>query len=260
MMGMLYGFGASVVIVGALFKIQHWPGAGPMLIIGLSTEAVIFAFSAFQPPHAEYDWSLVYPELAGMEEDEEKRVDSGKGVTEQLDDMLEDAKIEPELLESLGNGLRSLSENANKLSSMSDATVATDEYVESLRGASTKVSELSENYVKASESLSGLLESREAGASAGEHLQAMSQNLAELNNVYELQLKGTKEHLETANQMYEGIGDLMTNLNSSVEDTKKYKENISELSQNLGALNTVYGNMLTAMNINSPQPQAPSAE
>ena len=63
----LYGWGASVVILGALFKIQHYEGAGLMLIIGLSTEAIIFFFSGFEPPHEEVDWSLVYPELAGMQ-------------------------------------------------------------------------------------------------------------------------------------------------------------------------------------------------
>src|SRR3954466_5495966 len=73
-MAKLYGFGAAVVIIGAMFKIMHWPGAGPMLVVGLSVEAIIFFFSAFEPPHEEIDWSLVYPELAGMhgEEGEKK--------------------------------------------------------------------------------------------------------------------------------------------------------------------------------------------
>jgi gliding motility-associated protein GldL len=66
-MGFLYGMGAAVVIVGALFKLMHWPGAGPMLVIGLLTEAAIFALSAFEPVEKDLDWSLVYPELAGGE-------------------------------------------------------------------------------------------------------------------------------------------------------------------------------------------------
>ena len=65
-MAKLYGWGAAVVIIGALFKINHWPGAVPMLILGMGTESVIFFLSAFEPPHVEWDWSLVYPELAGM--------------------------------------------------------------------------------------------------------------------------------------------------------------------------------------------------
>ncbi|HTL81472.1 MAG TPA: gliding motility protein GldL, partial [Bacteroidia bacterium] len=72
-MAKLYGFGAAVVIVGALFKIQHWTGASAMLIVGLGTEAVIFAFSAFEPIHEDLDWTLVYPELAGMPEEEKAK-------------------------------------------------------------------------------------------------------------------------------------------------------------------------------------------
>lgn len=108
-MAKLYGIGAAVVIVGALFKIQHWPGAGPMLVVGLGVEAVIFFFSAFEPPHEEVDWSLVYPELAGMHDDDDseghghgsKRVTGGNGtITQELDRMLEEAKIGPELASS----------------------------------------------------------------------------------------------------------------------------------------------------------------
>jgi gliding motility-associated protein GldL len=131
-MGKLYGLGAAVVILGALFKIQHWEGAGLMLTIGLLTEAVIFFFSAFEPPHEEVDWSLVYPELAGMHEpgaDRHKKVKpaSGDPVSQQLDKLLTDAKIGPELIESLGTGLRSLSENTSKMASVTNAAVATEE-------------------------------------------------------------------------------------------------------------------------------------
>ena len=97
----LYGWGASVVIIGALFKIQHWPMSGFFLVLGLGTEAVIFFFSAFEPPHEEVDWSLVYPELAGMEdEDSHNRKDRKKKtdqVAQQLDRLMADAKIGPEL-------------------------------------------------------------------------------------------------------------------------------------------------------------------
>ena len=108
-MGMAYGVGAAIVIVGALFKIMHWKGADAMLILGMGTEAVIFLISAFEPVHEELDWTLVYPELAGMEGDDrgsKKGANSGS-VSQQLDKMLADAKIGPELIEGLGSGLRS---------------------------------------------------------------------------------------------------------------------------------------------------------
>ena len=130
------------------------------------------------------------------------------------------------------------------------AASATNEYASSLKDASAKVSTLSESYAKASESLSGLTSNMDAGRNAGKTLQKMSTNLPALNEMYELQLRSSREKLEAANQMFEGMGAMMTNLKESVDDTKRYKENIAVLSDNLAKLNTVYGNMLAAMTIN----------
>ena len=248
-MGLLYGMGAAVVIVGAMFKIMHWPGAGPMLVIGLSTEAIIFAVSAFEPAHLDLDWTLVYPELAGMDEDHGHGTISNKPVTQQLDDMLADAKIGPELIESLGQGLRKLGDNANKLSEISDASVATSDYTNSLKTASSKVSELADSYTQASKALSTLSVAAESGSATGQELQKMAYTLEALNRSYETQLTGSQQQSQTMSAMYNGVNALMTNLNDSVEDTKRYKENISELAINLAKLNNVYGNMLTAMTV-----------
>ena len=250
-MAKLYGIGAAVVIIGALFKIQHWPMASFFLVIGLSTEAVIFFFSAFEPPHEDPDWSLVYPELATGErsEGDDFKKEDQRSITEQLDSMLEGAKIEPELIASLGEGMRSLSDQARSMGEITGAASATNEYASSLKDASQKVSTLSDSYAKASESLVGLTENVDAGRNAGMSLQKMSTNLTALNEMYELQLMTSREKLEAANQMFEGMGEMMTNLRNSVDDTKRYKENISELSDNLAKLNTVYGNMLNAMTV-----------
>jgi gliding motility-associated protein GldL len=246
-MGLLYGWGAAVVIVGALFKIMHWPGAGIMLIIGLSVEAAIFAVSAFEPQHMALDWTLAYPELAGMHDEDGNAIENKGSAVEQLDTMLEDAKIDSELIESLGTGLRGLSTNANKLSEISDASVATNEYAESLKNASGKVSSLADDYAKASESLAVLNEAANSGANTGEQMQKMASTLEQLNQSYASQLQGSQQQAETMQAMYSGITALMTNLSESVEDTKRYKDNIAELSTNLTALNNIYGNMLTAM-------------
>ncbi len=248
-MGIIYGWGGAIVIIGALFKIMHWPGSSFFLIAGLGIEAAIFAISAFEPPHMDLDWTLAYPELAGMDEGHGHgaKIENKGTVTEQLDNMLEEAKIEPELIASLGEGLRSLSTNANKLSEISDASVATNEYTDSLKNASTKVSGLADTYAEASQALTGLSDAAESGASTGEELQKMATTLNSLNESYTSQLSGSQQQAETMHSMYEGINQLMTNLSDSVEDTKRYKENISELSKNLSSLNTVYGNMLNAM-------------
>jgi gliding motility-associated protein GldL len=254
-MAKLYGFGAAVVIVGALFKIQHWPGAGPMLIVGLSTEALIFCFSAFEPIHEDPNWELVYPELAlGHSDDLDHESlpaggGRGTGITDQLDKMLEEAKIDGELLERLGDGMRTLGDNAAQLKGVTSAAAATDSYVDSLQAASDKVSSLSDAYEQASVAISGMTSSQEEGQSFGEQMQKVSKNLAALNNVYELQLKGSSAHLEATEKFQGQVTDMMKNLSESVEDTRLYKENMAMLSKNLTDLNAVYGNMLKAMTI-----------
>jgi len=253
-MAKVYGFGATIVILGALFEIQHWPMASIMIGTGLTTESIIFFFSAFEPPHEEVDWSLVYPELAGMhdEEGENKKLDEEKEeqltVTEQLDNMLEEAKIGPELIQSLGDGLRTLGDQASKLNNITDASVATNEYVTKVKSAAKNVGELSESYAKASESLTNLNVTSADGQNYGEQLQKVSKNLSALNAVYELQLQSSNEHLKADGKFYDGVSELIQNLNESINDTKKYKDEIAQLAENLGTLNTVYGNMLTAMN------------
>jgi gliding motility-associated protein GldL len=241
-----------------LFKIQHWPFAGPMLIAGLGTEALIFVFSAFEPIHEDPNWELVYPELALGHSDEldhenlpaaGARGGKGSGVTDQLDKMLEEAKIDGELLERLGDGMRALGDNAAQLKGVTSAAAATDSYVDSLQAASDKVSNLSEAYEKASVAISGMTSSQDEGQSFGEQMQKVSKNLAALNNVYELQLKGSSAHLEATEKFQGQVTEMMQNLSDSVEDTRLYKENMSALSKNLTDLNSVYGNMLKAMTV-----------
>lgn len=243
--------GAAVVILGALFKIMHWPGASAMLIVGLGTEAFLFCLFASDIPHEEVDWTLAYPELAGMgHEETEENPNAGLPLSNQLDNLLAEAKIGPELLESLGTGMRSLGETANKIADISNATVATNEYVDSVKKASSNVSTLADTYQKAAASMSDLANSNDAGYSIGESLNKVSKNLSALNATYELQLQGSKTHLDATTKFYDGLHDLMKNLHESVDDTKKYRQEMSQLSNNLTALNTIYGNMLSAMNFN----------
>jgi len=269
----VYGYGGAIVIIGAMFKIQHWPGATIMLIGGLGIEAVIFMLSAHEPLHEELDWTLAYPELAlGHSDDDDSSASlpekSDESVVEQLDNMLAKAKIEPELIESLGSGMRNLSENAGKLGDISSASDATNEYVENLKGASEKVDALGGAYEQASSQISekanSLGEAYSKAASSieeftnlsggdsnfGEQLDKVSSNLTQLNNLYEMQLEGVSSLSKASEDMSTGITSIVNNLQSSVEDTQKYKETMSDLTSNLAALNSVYGNMLSAMNVN----------
>ena len=255
----VYGYGGAIVIIGAMFKIQHWPGATIMLIGGLGIEAVIFMLSAHEPLHEEIDWTIAYPELAlGHSGDDHSANElpdlsnesKNESVVEQLDNMLAKAKIEPELIKSLGDGMKNLSDNAGKLGDISSASDATNDYVNNLKGASTKVGELSNAYDQAANSIKEITSISSGDSNFGDQLDKVSGNLTQLNNLYEMQLEGVTALSKASEDMTSGISNIVNNLQSSVDDTKKYKETMSDLTSNLAALNSVYGNMLSAMNVN----------
>jgi len=260
---MATGFGAAIVIVGAMFKIMHWPGASIMLVAGLSTEAALFVMGAFEEPHMEVDWSLVYPELtfAHLIEEGQEIIPAGAGgggavgggsgdaVSQKLDEMLADANIGEDLIESLGAGLRSFESTAQSLTNSGDASAATESLVGSLNSASKNIDMMSDAYSKASESIAGITDLKGEGTSYAEQLTTMTKNLGELNGVYEQQIVANNSGMKLSSDIQDNINQLLTNLSDSVEDTKRYKTEISSLGENLGRLNTVYGNMLSAMTI-----------
>lgn len=230
-MAKLYGWGASLVILGALFKIIHLPGANIMLILGMTTESLIFFFSAFEPAHIEYNWALVYPELALSEEiteptkkEKKKQAELAKGTpTQQLDKMLQEAKIGPELIESLASGMKNLSENARKIAGFSDAGIVNDEYVANLTKASESVRNLSLKYDKTAASL-------ETGSDATDQY---------LNNI------------KKAANAVASLASVYEQTSMSMAQNANYKTEMDKLTQNISALSRVYGNMLAAMNVNT---------
>jgi gliding motility-associated protein GldL len=275
-MAKLYGIGASVVIIGALFKIQHWQGAGTMLTVGLFTEAIIFFFSAFEPLHEEVDWTLVYPELAGIQEEEPGSArglggkyagsiagggaGGGSLALSKFDEMLEKADITPDLFQKLGVGMKKLSEATSNISAMGDVSAASAKYMNTIHAANDSLGKLSDTYQSTariiSESNSGYGKMAESfsiiesgGKSYQQQLEVLNKNLSALNAVYELQRKGVDEHIKESDQLQKGIQTLMKDLNDSAGDAKKYREQIARLNDNLTALNNVYGNMLAAMNV-----------
>ena len=256
----VYGLGAAVVIMGALFKIMHWPGASLMLIVGLSTEAVIFIMSVLEPVHLDADWSRVFPELADTEGEGVEEVE-GVGLydlikagsdepgsqADKLADKLNDAGIDNALIGRLKDGMSNLADNASSLGSMSSATGATGEYVSSLQNASVKLNELSDQYAASAASIAAIAGE---GNNFGPEMEKLSSNISALNNTYELQLKSSNDYLASMSNMQElqdSIKSVMSDLAASAGDTQAYRENMATLSQNLSDLNNVYGNMLKAM-------------
>ena len=213
-MGYIYGWGAAVVLVGALFKLTHWlPGqaANIMLAVGLSVEAFIFIMSSFESPHMEPDWTKVYPELA---EDGEKSTERTARNTNnntsatQLDEMFAKANINEQVLEKLGAGINKLSENAAKMAEISNAVDATNDYAVAMK--------------KATETVGAL----------------------------EVQLQSSMIVAETNNKLNKTMSEYIEKVNASATSTEALNSQISDLSKRMTALNTVYGNMLSAMNVN----------
>ncbi len=285
-MAKLYGIGASVVIVGALFKIMHWPGAGYMLIAGLGTEAIIFFFSAFEPLHEELDWTLVYPQLSGIEEDTDfEQISgvapvSGGGALSKFDEMLEKAGGE-DLFTKVGSGLENLNKRVAELGSIADAAAATNGFTSNVQKAAESVSELSDVY---KESVSGYKQSSEALVYSTESLADAYNKNAEVvtsksedfksayermadnmdidfsvlksgNTEYANQMGSLNKNLEALNAIFElqvneaDLDKMMEDLSGSVEHSRKYHAEIKKLGQRLESLNNVYGNMLAAMNV-----------
>ncbi|MDR2971873.1 MAG: gliding motility protein GldL [Bacteroidales bacterium] len=206
-MAKLYGWGASMVITGALFKILHWKGADLMLMLGMFTEALIFFFSAFEPLHKEYDWSLVYPELGLKDAKKDKET-----VTQQLDKMLNEAKIGPELIDSLAVGIRNLSDNAKKLSNTTDAVMATEGYVSNLSKAKDAVQNLAGVYEKSAHAI--LTSSDVQVKSIQEMIDIQKQNTQKMQDNFSsatnMQIKSAQEMIDTQKQYAQKLQDSLT--------------------------------------------------
>ena len=254
----VYGIGAAVVIVGALFKILHLQGANEMLMIGLTTEAIIFFLSAFEPQHAEPDWSKVYPELAedfdGPAATPRIANKSGASPSQEMDKMMEKAKIGPELIESLGKGMRNMAESASKMSNLADAAVATNDYAKNVKTASSSLLEMNKSY---SSTVTAMADMANASKDAKEYhsqVQNVTQNLGALNAVYEMELKDANSHLKAMNKFYTNLTAAMEGMSKVGENSAQFTSELNKLTGNLTSLNKVYGNMLTAMKGGSSTP------
>jgi gliding motility-associated protein GldL len=246
-MAKLYGWGAAVVIVGALFKIQHWPGAGAMLTLGLSTEALIFFISAFDK-QKEYLWEKVYPEL--ITEDEKKGVEGGeekKSISDEINKMLEEAKIESEMVNKLGDGMSKLSETVTGLKDISDATLATGEYATNIRQASTSIGRFNDASEKTADAMTHLSEASGSSKEYFEQIKSASGNLSSLNSLYEMELNESTKHREAMGKYNETLSSLVENLSESSNMSVQLKDEFAKLNSNLASLNNIYGNMLNAM-------------
>ena len=249
----LYSLGAAVVVLGALFKIQHWTGSGFMLAAGLITEAVIFVIYAFEPND---DAKLDHHTIQNVSLEEIAAPSSFSGTTAQnadggalsisrLDKMLEDAAMTPEVFFKLGEGMKKLGEATENMNSMIDVTTYSVKYVQTLKKADDSLEKTAKTYesmisnvtsktVFKYKSIADSLSNIESGAKEFEQqMSTLNNNLSALNTVYKLQRKEADDYLKDQAE--------------SAAESKKYREQVKELNKNLVALNQLYSNMLSAV-------------
>ena len=192
-MNFAYGMGAAIVIIGALFKITHiefgFITGNLMLTIGLVTEALIFGLSAFEPVDDELDWTLVYPELANGEARKKDDPKEAQGLLSQkLDAMLKEAKIDGELMSSLGNSIKNFESAAKGIAPAVDGIAATKKYSEELTLAAAQMESLNSLYKiqldSASRNAQINNEVAENNLKLKDQMQSLTSNLSSLNNVY----------------------------------------------------------------------------
>ena len=241
-----YGIGGAIVIIGALFKITHWPGATIMLVLGLGTEAFIFTISAFEPLHEEIDWTLVYPELAGLSPDIQPQP-TGQTIavsgteTEAItkfNAMLEKAG-ESNVFEKFGSSLEDLNGKVTQMSDISDASLATAKYSESMSTASETVNSFTETYKKSSENISGA--ANELADSYKQTIDSVNYSTENLTDSFNKMNQKVNSSGEEFIQAYEKLtGSMEVDFSALETGNDEYNEHIGKLNKNLSALNAIF--------------------
>ena len=259
-MGYLYGWGASVVMIGAYFKLTHIPGADFMLALGLGIEALIFFMSAFEPQHVEYAWDNVFVELEedwdGKTRTQFATINGGSSSSNltnaedaMLSKMLEKMNVSEDTFKKLGRGIDKLAENAGQMADISNALAATTNYATAMDRATKSISEFSNAYVQTNQKLSDSLGKLDFSALDGNTIKKVANSMQSLNSIYELQLQGAEQTSAASKKLTETMNKYMENLNASSQNAGQLNQQLTQLSQRLTALNNVYGGMLSAMNI-----------
>lgn len=252
----IYGLGAAVVIVGAMFKLEGWAGATPMLILGLSTEALIFAFSAFEPKGK--DLAEIMERSFPQKPIEAK---SPQGDKVDLKKMLKDANITGDDFKNLGAGMNSLSNSAKGLADLSNAAVASSTYADNAKKASETLGKMNQSYANTATAFG---EMAKAAKGTGEHqvqlktavgqyqeqLKSASTQLSALTNVYKEELNDSQAHVKAIKSFYANIDTALAGVGAATKEAEEFKGVMSKLNSNVNSLNKVYGAMLSAMKSN----------
>jgi gliding motility-associated protein GldL len=232
--------GAAVVIFGAWQKITHQRLANFFLTAGLLTEALIFMVYAFLPPPGSEMHAIAeaLPKLANP---------SGNPALDKFDKMLQEAEITPANLGRLSEGFKKFGTTVDNISDVSGALAATTDYTNKTKEASVALDGMKNAYQNATTTIGYFNNAAESTKEFHGQVQTLTKNLGSLNAIYELELQDTNNHLKAMNSFYGNLVQASETMQGSVSDAKKTQEQIALLAKNLGNLNQVYGNMLSAM-------------
>ncbi len=230
--------GAAAVIFGALQKILHTPIADTWLKIGLYTEAVIFLVYGVL--------YLIYPAVKEEYEGKAKAAVVG-GPLKTMEKMLEEADITPTNLKKLGEGFNKLGTTVSGISDVSDVVKSTGDFSAKTKEATTAIGTMATAFASSAVTMQSFNTASESAKGFHEQVQVLTKNLGSLNTIYELELKESNNHLKALNSFYGKMAEASQAMMGSVEDANKAKAEIGLLANNLGKLNAVYGNMLSAM-------------
>jgi gliding motility-associated protein GldL len=252
---LIIGIGASVVLLGALFKIQHWPGASQMLTTGMCTEALIFAMLGLLPPHKDYYWERFYPDITESPNVEAFRkgkkpetiIKQGESLTTSLDKMLEEAKIDGPGLKKLSDNFQTFGKAVAQMKDMSDAKGATEAYAISAREAAEALGQMKDTFRGATQTMQSFNSAAEDTARFHTQVSVLTGNLGMLNQIYETELEDANNHLKAMNRFYSNLVNASDAMASASGDAETAKEQLGLLGKNLAELNKVYGGMLGAM-------------
>jgi gliding motility-associated protein GldL len=258
---LVIGMGASVVLMGALFKIQHWPGASEMLTFGMITEAILFAMLGLLPPHSDYYWERFYPNITESPHVEaykkgnkshsknapELKGASGGSAVGSMDKMLEEAQITPASLKKLGDSFSKFGQTVDQIKDISNVSASTEAYSKSAREAADALTQMKTTFTGATATMGAFNKAADDTAKFHDQVKVLSRNLGTLNQIYEVELQDANNHLKAMNKFYSNLVNASDAMASSAKDANATKDQIGLLAKNLTTLNQIYGNMLTAM-------------
>lgn len=256
--GYAYGLGAAVVIVGALFKILHLPGASVVLTIGMGTEAFLFALSAFEDPHKEYHWDLVFPQLEGGEGGPIMGAAApASKAGNSIEDIANAGKLSESDAQKLNEGIRKLSETASQIADVTAAVSASSNYARNMNAASDAISAFAATQATLKTSSDSLFASYKTVAESManvaddakgymQEMQGITKNLSSINASYEMQVKSISSQAEIVEGVNANLNKIGAAMQAASAQTEQFKEQATKLTQQVSSLNNVYGNMLNA--------------